>query len=77
VPPTLPLPLARAFAGLGEGVARVIRRPPMLARGQLHYLQWQARADSSKAQRELGFTPTPLEDGLRRTLDGMGLRERA
>jgi len=77
VPPTLPLPLARAFAGVGEGVARVIRRPPMLARGQLHYLQWQAKADSSKAQRELGFTPTPLEDGLQRTLDAMGLRERA
>ena len=34
---------------------------------------WQAKADASKAQRELGFTPTPLEDGLRRTLESMGL----
>jgi dihydroflavonol-4-reductase len=75
VPPTLPLPLARAFAGLGEGVARVIRRPPMLARGQLHFIQWQGKADSSKAQRELGFEPTPLEEGLTRTLDELGLRE--
>jgi dihydroflavonol-4-reductase len=77
VPPTMPVPLARVLAAVGEGVARVIRRPPMLARGQLTFLQWQARADSSKAQRELGFTPTPLEDGLRRTLEGRGLLDRS
>jgi dihydroflavonol-4-reductase len=77
VPPTLPLPLARALAAVGENVSRIIRRPPLVSRGQLHYLQWQAKADSSKAQRELGFAPTPLEDGLRRTLDAMGLREKA
>jgi nucleoside-diphosphate-sugar epimerase len=45
----------------------------MLARGQLTFFQWQARADSTKAQRELGFTPTPLEDGVRRTLEAMKL----
>jgi dihydroflavonol-4-reductase len=73
VPPTLPLPVAKAFAGGGELVARLIRRPPMMTRGQLHYLMWQARADSTKAQRELGFTPTPLEDGVRLTLEHMGL----
>jgi nucleoside-diphosphate-sugar epimerase len=47
----------------------------MLPRGQLHYLLWQAKADSSKAQRELGFTPTPIEEGLGRTLETMGLAE--
>lgn len=73
VPPTMPVPVAKAFATVGEGVSRVIRRPPMLARGQLHFFQWQARAESSKAQRELGFTPTPLEDGIRRTLKAMDL----
>jgi dihydroflavonol-4-reductase len=73
VPPTLPVPLAKAFAAAGEAVSSVIKKPPMLARGQLHFFLWQARADASKAQRELGFTPTPLEQGLRRTLDAMGL----
>ena len=73
VPPTMPVPLAKAFAAAGETVSRVIKKPPMLARGQLHFFQWQAKADASKAQRELGFTPTPLEDGLRRTLESMGL----
>ena len=73
VPPTMPVPVARAFAAVGEGISRVIRRPPMLARGQLHWFLWNARADSSKAQRELGFTPTPVEEGVRRTLVAMGL----
>jgi nucleoside-diphosphate-sugar epimerase len=73
VPPTMPVPVARAFAALGEGISRVIRRPPMLARGQLHWFLWDARADSTKAQRELGFTPTPVEEGVRRTLEAMGL----
>jgi dihydroflavonol-4-reductase len=73
VPPVMPVPVAKVFAATGEAVSRVIRKPPMLARGQLHFFQWQARADSSKAQRELGFTPTPLEDGVRRTLEEMDL----
>ena len=73
VPPSMPVPVAKAFAAAGSAVARVIRRPPMLPRGQLHYLLWQADADSGKAQRELGFTPTPIEEGVRRTLESMGL----
>jgi nucleoside-diphosphate-sugar epimerase len=73
VPPTMPVPLAKVFAAAGEAVSTVVKKPPMLARGQLTFFQWQARADSSKAQRELGFTPTPLEEGVRRTLQEMGL----
>jgi dihydroflavonol-4-reductase len=73
VPPTLPVPAAKAMATGGELVSRVVRKPPLLARGQLHFFLWNAAPDSSKAQRELGWTPTPLEDGLRATLAGMGL----
>jgi dihydroflavonol-4-reductase len=73
VPPVMPVPLAKVFAAVGEAVSSVIKKPPMLARGQLTFFQWQARADSTKAQRELGFTPTPLEDGVRRTLEAMKL----
>jgi nucleoside-diphosphate-sugar epimerase len=71
VPPTLPLPLARVMAGVGEAVSRVIRRPPLLARGQLHYFLWQARPDAGKARSELGWEPTSLEDGIRRTLEAL------
>jgi dihydroflavonol-4-reductase len=64
VPPTLPVPLARVLAVAGEGVSRVIRRPPLIGRGQLTFVLWQARADSSKAQAELNFHPTPWGDGI-------------
>jgi dihydroflavonol-4-reductase len=73
VPPTLPVPAARAMAAGGEVLSRVIHKPPLLARGQLHFFLWNAAPDSSKAQRELGWTPTPLDEGLRLTLAGIGL----
>jgi len=75
VPPTMPVPIARVLAAGGEGISRVIRRPPMLSRGQLHFFRWQAKADATRARRELGFTPTPLEEGLRATLSAMDLLE--
>jgi nucleoside-diphosphate-sugar epimerase len=73
VPPTLPPPLARAMASGGEALSRIIRRPPLLSRGQLHYFLWDAAPDSSKAQSELGWQTTPLEEGIRRTLKEQGL----
>ncbi len=75
VPPTMPIPVAKAIAGVGAGVSRMIRRPPLLPKGQLTYFLWQARPDSSKAQRELGWRTTPLEEGIRKTLASMGLLE--
>jgi nucleoside-diphosphate-sugar epimerase len=72
VPPTLPPTLARALAAAGETVARIARRQPLLPRGQLHFFLWNAAPDSSKAQ-ALGWRPTPLEEGIRATLGGLGL----
>jgi dihydroflavonol-4-reductase len=73
VPPTMPVPVAKAIAAVGAGVSRVIRRPPLLPRGQLTYFLWQGHPDSSKAQRELSWAPTQLEDGIRKTLAAMDL----
>jgi dihydroflavonol-4-reductase len=73
VPPTMPVPMAKGVAAVGAGISRVIRRPPLLPRGQLTYILWQARPDSSKAQRELGWQTTPLDEGVRKTLASMGL----
>jgi len=67
-PPTIPLPVARAMAWIGEEVARFTRRPPLIPQGGLYFLQWQARPLSEKAQRELGWKPTPLPEGLRKTI---------
>jgi dihydroflavonol-4-reductase len=71
VPPTLPLPLAKGMATAGESVSRLIGKPPLLGAGQLHFLLWQARADSSKAQSELGVDFTPWQEGVRETVRWM------
>jgi dihydroflavonol-4-reductase len=73
VPPTLPLPAARALAAAGEALSRVIGRPPLISRGQLYFFTWDATPVAAKAQSELGWVPTPLEAGVRRTLDAMAL----
>ena len=77
IPPRMPVPVAKAVASLGAGLSRVTRRPPLLPKGQLTYILWQAHPDSSKAQRELGWQTTPLDQGVRKTLDSMGLLDAA
>ncbi len=67
-PPTIPLPVAHGIAYISEWVARFTRRPPLIAKGGLYFLQWQACPRSEKAQRELGWKPTPLREGLRKTI---------
>ena len=71
VPPTMPAPIATGLARAGEAVARVIKRPPQLGVGQLHFLLWEARADSSRARRELGVEFIPWREGIRRTVEWM------
>lgn len=53
---------------LVRDLARVFGFQPLIASGQLAFLLWNARIDNRKAQRELGFVPTPLEQGVRHTL---------
>ena len=76
VPSTLPVALARSLALASEGLARVTRRPPLVARGELQFLLWNAVPDSGKAQRELGWRPTPFEVGVQETLQELGLMNR-
>jgi nucleoside-diphosphate-sugar epimerase len=73
IPATLPVGVAKMLAPAGEALARLTRRPPLIARGELQFLLWNAAPDSAKAQRELGWSATPLEDGLRHTLQELGL----
>ena len=68
VPPAMPVPLARGLAAGGEALSRVIRRPPLLGSGQLTFLLWQARADSSRARSELGVEFRPWKEGIRETV---------
>jgi dihydroflavonol-4-reductase len=71
VPPALPVPVARGLATAGEALSRLLRRPPLLGSGQLTFLLWQARADSSKATAELGVEFRPWEEGVRETVRWM------
>jgi dihydroflavonol-4-reductase len=72
VPPVMPVPVAKALAAGGEALSRVVQRRPLLPKGQLYFFLWDARPQSAKAQRELGWTPTPLEEGLAATVAALG-----
>ena len=67
-PPTIPLVVARGISNISEWVAGFTHRPPLAPKGGLYFLQWQAHPQSEKAQRELGWKPTPLREGLRKTI---------
>ena len=62
------------MAAGSEALSRVIRRPPLLSRGQLYFFTWNAHPVATKAETELGWQSTPLAEGVRRTLDSLGLR---
>src|SRR4051812_13204972 len=64
VPPVLPVAVARVLAGASEALARRTGVTPLLSRGQLYFVLWNAAPDSSKAQDELGWEPTPLDEGV-------------
>jgi dihydroflavonol-4-reductase len=72
VPAVMPVPVATAIAAAGEAASRVIGKPPLLPKGQLHFFLWNARPVSAKAQRELGWVPTRLEEGLRAVVATFG-----
>jgi dihydroflavonol-4-reductase len=71
VPPSMPVPVAKGLAAGGEGISRVIRRPPLLGRGQLHFLLWGARVDNSKAREKLGVEFRPWREGIPETVRWM------
>jgi dihydroflavonol-4-reductase len=64
VPPVVPSFAAHALSAVTEMGARLTGRPPLVPRGQLHFLEWGAIPDASRAKRELGLELTPLEEGL-------------
>lgn len=67
-PPVMPLWLGQCIATVGEAMSRRSRKPPLIPKGQLYFMQWRARPSSKKAQHELGWTPTLLDSGLEQTI---------
>jgi nucleoside-diphosphate-sugar epimerase len=66
-PLRLPAPLMAAIAPITQAVQSTLfpSRPQRLTPGAVRVLRLQRHADTSKAQRELGFVPTPHEDAVR------------
>lgn len=68
VPRVMPLPVARAVSTVGERVAQVTGRPPMIPRSVLQFLERGSRPSGERARTELGWDPTPFGTGVERTL---------
>lgn len=68
VPPVAPAWLLKAVAYASAPLARTFNFEPMIATGQLTFLLWSVRVDASKARAELGFVPTSLAEGVRKTV---------
>jgi dihydroflavonol-4-reductase len=67
-PPRLgPAAVAGAAVLVGQGLARVRRRPPMVCRESLRALLHGHRYDGSRAERELGLRYRTPEETIRRT----------
>jgi dihydroflavonol-4-reductase len=69
IPPVMPIAGARVLAGIGEAVASIIKRPPLLPKGQLTFLQYEANPNAERAKRELGWQPRSLTQGVAETID--------
>ncbi len=68
VPPTMPFWVAALVASAGEAVARVTKKPPLIAKGQLHFLSMEVRPSADRAKAELGWSPVSLAEGLSATI---------
>jgi farnesol dehydrogenase len=68
LPRTIPFPVATALGAVEELRVRVFGGSPLLTRGTVEILKHDWSLDSSAAQRELGYTITPLVEGVTRTV---------
>lgn len=71
VPRVLPLWVARTVCATGELLAKLTKKPPLVARGELQFLTHEVRPDAGRAHRELGWTVRDFEAGVAETLAAM------
>ncbi|SON60801.1 dTDP-glucose 4,6-dehydratase [Mycobacterium simulans] len=67
-PPRIPIPLSvlRAVARLNDLAARVLRRDLPFAYVGIRMAELMSPLDHGKAERELGWTPEPVEESIRK-----------
>jgi nucleoside-diphosphate-sugar epimerase len=70
-PKTAPAWLLQFLASVSAPLARVFGFKPLIAASELSLLLWNVDIDSSKAQRELGYRPTPPKEGIQKTVEAL------
>ncbi|MDJ0762237.1 MAG: NAD-dependent epimerase/dehydratase family protein [Myxococcota bacterium] len=73
VPPVMPVPVGKVISVMGEWIAQLTNKPPLVPKGQLHFLLWDARPQNRKAKEQLGWSPTPIRQGIRETISFLKL----
>ena len=66
-PPIMPLPIVKMVSVIGEKISSITGKPPLIPKGQMHFMQWGAIPDASKAKNKLGWKPTPIQAGISKT----------
>jgi len=67
-PRVMPQSVVKMVSTLGEALAKLSGKPPLIPKGQLHFLLWGAIPDSSKAKKDLDWRPANLSEGLSKTI---------
>jgi NAD+-dependent farnesol dehydrogenase len=70
-PPRIPYPMADLLGAAEELRVRCFGGTPLITRGAVEIFRHDWSLDSSESVRELGYTFTPLAEGVRRTLDSI------
>lgn len=65
----IPIPLMMSIAGIQLALANWFGRPPLITPPFVRRYNRNYRFSSERAMRELGYQPTPLRQGLSRTVD--------
>lgn len=68
VPRVMPLGVAKVISGAGEALASLTGKPPLIPKGQLHFLTQEVLPSTERAADELGWQPRGLREGLKKTL---------
>jgi farnesol dehydrogenase len=70
-PARIPFPIADLLGAAEELRVTLFGGTPLVTRGAVEIFRHDWSLDSSEAIRELGYTMTPLEEGIRRTLESL------
>jgi dihydroflavonol-4-reductase len=71
----IPMPLLRGGARLNDVLARLLRRDLPFAYAGIQMAELMSPLDHSKAERDLGWRPEPVEDSIRRAAQFFASRD--